>query len=131
MTKPLRLNQAQALAEQRGRLLERIAQQRNSLQAQWEPIGRAASTGDRVLAAAQSARQYVQAHRATFTVALAVTSVALVVAKPGRAWRLAKSGFVLWRGWRAVQSAQGVVPGSVWGAVLKLLRRRLFSARFK
>jgi hypothetical protein len=118
------VTQLQLLAEQRGRLLERIAQQRVVLQVQWEPLQQAASKADRVLAATAAVRRYIQAHRRAFTLSLSVTCVALMLIKPGRSWRLLKSGFVVWRGWRAVQSAQMFVPGSFWGAVLKLVRRR-------
>jgi hypothetical protein len=118
------VTELQLLAEQRGRLLERIAQQRVALQVQWEPLQQTASKADRVLAATAAVRRYIQAHRRAFTLTFSVTCGVLMLIKPVRSWRLLKSGFVLWRGWRAVQSAQMFVPGSFWGAVLKLARRR-------
>ena len=125
------VSQMQVLAEQRGRLLERIAQQRAALQVHWVPVHLALTKGDRAVAAAARARLYVQAHRATFTLALAVTCAALVLVKPGRSLRLLKSGFMLWRGWRMVQSTQVFVPGSLLGTVLRLIRRRVFPTAFR
>lgn len=126
--KPPGASQLHLLAEQRGRLLERIAQQRAVLQVQWAPLQRTADQGDRVIAAARGAQRYVQAHRATFTLALAVTCAAFVLVKPGRSFRLLKRGFVVWRGWRALQSAQVFVPGSLWATAFNLIRRRFLPA---
>ena len=125
------VNQLQALAEQRGRLLERIAQQRGVLQLHWEPVQRAASKGDRALAAARDAQRYAQAHRAAITLVLAVACSVIVVAKPRRSFRLFKRGLLLWRSWRAVQAVQNAVPSSRWGAVFDLIRRQLFPAAHK
>ena len=122
------VDQLQALAEQRGRLLERIAQQRAQLQIQWVPVQRAASKGDRALAAARDAQRYVQAHRAALTLVLGVTCAVLVLVKPGRSFRLLKRGFLLWRGWRAVQAVQHVVPSSRWSAIVELIRRQFVPA---
>lgn len=124
-------NQMQVLAEQRGRLLERIAQQRSTLRVQWVPVHQALAKGDQALLAAADARRYVQAHRATFSLALAVTCAALVLVKPRRSLKLLKTGFVLWRGWRMVQSSQVWVPSSLPGRVLKLIRQRYFPAAFR
>lgn len=125
------VSQLQLLAEQRGRLLERIAQQRSVLQVQWEPLQQAADRGERALAAVRSARGYVQAHRATFALAVAVACAALVLVKPGKSFRLLKSGFVLWRSWRALQAGPVFVPGSLWGTAFNLVRSRFFSTVFR
>ena len=131
MSNPAAANQSQALAEQRGRLLERIAQQRAELQVQWLPVQRAASKADRAVATVRDAQRYVQAHRSTFTLLISVTCAALFLVKPGRSFRLLKRGFLLWRGWRALQAMQNVVPGSRWGAVFDLIRRQFFPAAYK
>ena len=122
------VNQLQALAEQRGRLLERIAQQRRVLQVQWEPVQRAANKGDRVVAAARNAQRYMQAHRATLTLVLGVTCAVLVLVRPRRSFRLLKRGFLLWRGWRAVQAVQHVVPSSRWSTAFDFIRRQFVPA---
>lgn len=131
MNNPSTVDQLQQLAEQRGRLLERIAQQRGVLQMQWEPVQHAASRGERALAAARDAQRYVQANRAALTLILAVACSVLVVVKPGRSFRLFKRGFLLWRGWRAMQAVQNAVPSSRWGAVFDLIRRQFFPAAYK
>lgn len=124
-------SQLQLLAEQRGRLLERITQQRAVLQVQWAPLQRTADQGDRVIAAARGAQRYVQAHRATFTLAFAVICAAFVLVKPRHTFRLLKSGFVVWRGWRALQLAQVFVPGSLWATAFNLIRRQFLLAVVK
>jgi hypothetical protein len=126
-----RIKQRHVLVEQHGRLLERIAQQRAALQVQWEPIHQVALKGDRALAAAGRLQQYIQAHRRTFTLALSVACVALVVVRPVRSLRWLKNGFVLWRGWRALQAAQSLVPGSLLSTAFGLISRRFFRTGLK
>lgn len=131
MSKPSRANQRQDLVAQRRRLLEKIAQQRTELQAQWAPLHQVAIKGDRVIAVIGHAQRYVQAHRAAFVLVFSVACAVLVLVKPGRSLRLLKNGFLLWRGWRAVQSAQRLVPGSLLGTVFDLIRRRFFPATLR
>ena len=129
MINPRAIDRSKALAEDRLRLVAQIALQRETLQVQWAPLARAAGSGDRALAVLGRARQYVKAYRTTLTLGLAVTGMVLVLAKPGRFMQLLKSGVVLWRGWRIVQSAQAAGSGSWLGRALPLVRRWFPNAR--
>lgn len=128
MSKLSTADRLRALAEQRGQLLERIGQQRVVLQGHWAPVARAVGRGDRALAALDNARQFAHAHRATFALALAVAGAALVLARPGRFLQLLKSGVVLWRGWRFVQSARAAGPVSWRVKAREWIRRWLTHA---
>jgi hypothetical protein len=83
---------------QRGRLVERIAQQRSTLARQLAPVRVACDTTDLVLAAARDAVSFVQRH----PLGVAAFAAALVAVRPRRAWRWLTRGFLVWRSWRAL-----------------------------
>ena len=112
------------LAHERGRLLERIAHQRSELGLQFIPVQKVADKGDRAIATVRSAGHYLQAHRAAVVLLAGVAATLWVVVKPGRAWRLARRGFVVWRSWRAMRAMGLFVPGTLWGSLLHTLRQR-------
>lgn len=87
------------LAVERGQLIERIAGQRAALAAHSRPIEQALATTDRALAATRSATAYLRRHPGYVAAAVAL----LVAVKPGRAWRLAKRGFVAWQLWQRLR----------------------------
>lgn len=89
------------LATRHGALKARIDEQRRALAQQSIPLEDALARGDTLLKGVD----WLKHHPAA--VALAVSAV--VVARPRRAWRWAKRGFFVWRGWQAIrQSLSGV-----------------------
>ena len=84
------------LARRHGELKMRIAQQRQSLAAQSQPIEAALARGDAVLKGVDWLKHHPGA------VGLAVASA--VILKPRRAWVWAKRGFFLWRGWQSLRA---------------------------
>lgn len=121
MTKDLR-----QLAEERGRLVERIVHQRVVLSTQLQPLQKALTTGDRAIALGQSSWQFVRAHRAVIALIGGVVATVFMVLRPGRALRLAQRGFVLWRSWRSVQAMGLFLPGSLWATAFNTIRQRYF-----
>lgn len=89
------------LQQQRGRLLERIANQRASLARQTRPLIRVLHFGDRVGEVAAQCRRTALEH----PMALAVIVGTVVVLRPGTVFRWARRGFFAWRSWGAVTSA--------------------------
>lgn len=83
------------LATRHGALKARIDAQRLQLTRHAEPLEQALANGDKLVAGIEWLKQHPLA------VGLGVT--ALVVAKPKRAWRWARRGVVVWRGWRSVK----------------------------
>ena len=83
--------------ERRG-LQERIAHQRAALGLELLPFVNSAKAASRVMAAAQLAAVFVKGNPLLILAAL-VTSLVL---RPRAVWRLAKTGLVIWRGWRAL-----------------------------
>lgn len=100
------------LAFERVRLVERIQFQRATLVRELAPLQRVSQAGDRMTALGAEVLLFLRQHP------LAIGSMLAAVAlfKPRAAWRWAKRGFFVWRGWRTVQQWQ---PG-MW---LQLLRR--------
>lgn len=99
------------LALERGRLLERIGMQRQTLGQQLQPVGRALHAADRTLATVRNATDYLGQHPEMVTAAVAL----LVVLKPARAWRWTRRGFFVWRTWRLLRremSALGLTTRS-------------------
>lgn len=89
------------LATRHGALKARIDEQRRTLVQQSVPLENALARGDVVLEGVD----WLKHHPAA--VVLAVS--AIVVLRPRRAWRWAKRGFFVWRGWQAIrQSLSGV-----------------------
>ncbi len=85
------------LAVRHGALRARIDQQRRQLEQHAAPLEAALAQGDAVLRGVD----WLKHHPAA--VVAAVTAV--VVARPGRAWRWAKRGLFVWRGWQAVRNS--------------------------
>lgn len=88
------------LLVQRGRLLERISQQRIQLTQQAAPWTAAAGTVEGYLVKFRSGMAYVQQHPQP---ALLVSAL-LVLLGPKRSLRHARRALVLWRGWKWVQA---------------------------
>jgi YqjK-like protein len=116
----------QLLAQERGRLMERIAHQRVVFSVQLVPLQRALNTGDRAIAVGRSGWQFVRVHRAAIALVAGVVGSVFVVLKPGRAVRLARRGFVLWRSWRSMQAMGLFLPGSLWATAFNTIRQRYF-----
>lgn len=83
------------LAVRRGALQERIAAQRTMLGLHGDGIARVCASGDTLLRGVDWLKQ----HPATVGAAVFAT----VLARPRRAWRWARRGIFLWRGWRSVR----------------------------
>lgn len=97
------------IAVQRGRLLERISNQRQALGQQLQPLGETLLIADRVIATVHNGSRYLKENPEVVTVAVAV----LVVLEPRRVWRWSKRGFFVWRTWRALRTQMsdlGFVP---------------------
>lgn len=84
------------LATRHGALQVRIAEQRRQLARHAAPLEAALAKGDAVLDGVDWLKQH--------PAAVGVAAAALAVARPKRAWRWARQGFFLWRGWQAVKS---------------------------
>ena len=84
------------LHEERGRLRERIAAQRQTLAQQLAPLNRTLQTGDRLLATGRSIVDELLQH----PLALAVLAAVAVALRPRTIWRWGRRGLLLWRGWR-------------------------------
>ena len=85
------------LATRHGALKARIDAQRRALAEQSVPLAVALARGDAVLLGVD----WLKHHPAAIGAAVA----AVVVARPGRAWRWAKRGLFLWRGWQVVRNS--------------------------
>ena len=84
------------LATRHGALKVRIDQQRRQLAQHSVPLEAALAKGDTVLKGVD----WLKHHPAAGGAAVA----AVVIAKPKRAWRWARRGVFLWRGWQAVKN---------------------------
>ncbi len=91
------------LHQQRGQLIERIAQQRAAVARAVAPIRTACNTTDQVLAVSRSAlsqaTELVRRHPA----ATAGLAAALIALKPRRSMRWLSRGLLVWKGWRALR----------------------------
>ena len=85
---------------QRGRLLERIAHQRDALGQQTEPVVRVLHFGDRVANIAGQCKRTVIENPLTTAAVLG----AVVVMRPRAVLRWAQRGFFAWRSWNTVRS---------------------------
>ena len=82
----------------RGRLIERIANQRAALGRDIQPIYGALQTTDHAIARVRKATSFLKKHPG-----FVLAAVALIAAlKPRRAWRWAKRGFLAWRTWKTL-----------------------------
>lgn len=86
---------------QRGRLLERIAQQRRLVALQVQPIARSLQVGDRLADLVSECKRFVLQHPLAVTAAVVV----VIVLRPAGAWRLASRGLVVWRTWTALRGS--------------------------
>lgn len=84
------------LAMRHGALQARIAEQRRQLARHAVPLEAALAKGDAVL----DGVDWLKHHPAAVGIAVAT----VVVARPKRAWRWARRGFFLWRGWTAIRN---------------------------
>lgn len=85
------------LATRHGELKARIAMQRQALAVHFAPLETALGVADRAV----SGVDWLKAHPAAIVSAVA----ALVVLRPRRAWRWAKRGVMLWRGWQGLRNS--------------------------
>lgn len=92
------------LLVQRGRLLERIAQQRQQVAVQVQPVARTLQVGDRLTDIFTQCKRFALQH--PLVVAAAVATV--VVLRPAGAWRLASRGLLAWRTWTTLRAS---LPG--------------------
>ncbi|MFN4326889.1 MAG: YqjK-like family protein [Azonexus sp.] len=83
------------LATRHGRLQARIAEQRRELARHAAPLESALAKGDAVLEGVDWLKHH--------PLAVGAAVAALAVARPQRAWRWARRGFFVWRGWQAVR----------------------------
>lgn len=86
-------------AVKRGRLLERISQQRIALAASCTPIAEALNTANQVVEGAERTRRWVSENPLAVGLGLFV----LVVWRPKGMLKLAKNGFLGWRSLRFVR----------------------------
>ncbi len=89
---------------QRGRLLERIANQRATLALQTRPLARSLHVGDRLESWLRRCTQIAVQH----PVAVATVIGAMVVLRPTAVLRWTRRGFVAWRTWMTLRRA---LPG--------------------
>lgn len=89
------------LATRHGVLKARIDEQRRALSQHAAPLQAALARGDSVLRGVDWLKHHPLA------IGAAVTAV--VVARPKQAWRWAKRGFFVWRGWQAVRSSLAAI----------------------
>jgi len=87
------------LAERHGALKVRIEAQRVRLAEHALPLEAVLARGDAVLRGVDWLKHH--------PLAVGGVVAAVAVARPKRAWRWAKRGFFLWRGWQAIQGAVG------------------------
>ena len=84
------------LAARRGRLLERIGQQRETLAQHAVGIVRVCSLGDKTVQGAVWLRQH--------PLAVGAVAFALALARPRRVLRWGQRAYMAWRGWQAIRS---------------------------
>jgi hypothetical protein len=84
----------------RGRLLERIANQRATLGRDAQPVRSALYSADRLLAIVYAGVDQVKRHRGLAALAVA----AFFIARPRRIWRWTKRAFFAWQTWRTVRN---------------------------
>ncbi|MCB1932807.1 MAG: YqjK-like family protein [Candidatus Accumulibacter sp.] len=87
------------LAVERGRLLERISNQRQMLRRELQPVGNALHGADRAVATVRKGSRYIKDHPEMVGVGVAV----LIVVQPRRVWRWTKRGYFAWRTWRTLR----------------------------
>ncbi|RYF38203.1 MAG: hypothetical protein EOO25_17700 [Comamonadaceae bacterium] len=101
---------AELLAE-RARLQARIASQRADLALAFEPIQRAADSGQLALSKVENLFGYFKTHPQLVAGAAGV----LALLQPRLAGRWLMRGTALWRQWRLLRGLRGLVPASWFG----------------
>ena len=86
---------------QRGRLLERVAQQRDALGQQTRPVVHVLQLGDRVADLARQCKRTIVENPLTSAAVLG----AVWLIRPRGVMRWAQRGLFAWRNWNAVRSA--------------------------
>ena len=95
------------LSVERGRLLERIARQRQELGGELAPLRTALVVTDRGVAQARAAAGFVRQHPS-----IVVATLTLFVAlKPSRLWRWSRRAFFFWRSWRYLRTQANRIRG--------------------
>ena len=94
------------LHQQRGRLLERIAHQRQALAHQVEPLLGPLALPGRLAAMLDNTRLFVRDH----PYLVGTVAVAIVVLRPRLVLRWARRGLLAWRTWRSMRA---LVPAFV------------------
>lgn len=84
----------------RGRLLERIANQRAALGRDVQPVCDVLQSVDHGIACVRTATGFLKTHPGVVLATLTL----LLALKPRRVWRWAKRGFVAWRTWRMLRA---------------------------
>ena len=102
---------------ERGRLQERIAQQRVELAVQLMPLKRASGTVSRMMALAQDGVDYVRKNPFQVSAALAMA----VVLRPKRTWQLLQTGLQVWRGWSVLRV---LIPETMSSPLYKFIWQR-------
>ena len=95
------------LHQQRGRLQERIAQQRAALRQQSAPLQGVLALPQRILRIQQEGIAFARQH----PLAVGGVILALVVLRPRFVLRWTRRAVAAWRTWRTVS---GLIPGLVW-----------------
>lgn len=85
------------LATRHGALKVRIDEQRRTLARHVIPLEAALARGDGI----RKGVDWLKHHPAAVGAAVALAAIV----RPRRAWRWAKRGFVLWRGWRTIKNS--------------------------
>lgn len=83
----------------RGRLLERIAAQRDGLAWEVQPLAQALDSTDRFLGRVRSGLAYLRQNPLVVTLAVTV----LVATRGRRLWPWARRGLLAWRTWQTVR----------------------------
>ncbi|RYX93019.1 MAG: hypothetical protein EOO28_19905 [Comamonadaceae bacterium] len=98
------------LLRQRARLQERIAIQRLDLAEQFEPLLRAAESGQHRASQVGAIVDYLKSH--PLLIAGAVSALAML--KPAMAGRWLLRGAGVWRTWRVVRNLKALIPASLF-----------------
>lgn len=101
------------LQVERGRLLERIAGQREALARNAAPLAQTFSLGDRFMQALKEGQALARQH----PLSVGLVAAAIMIFKPGAVLRWAGRGATLWRTW---QSLQATLPEGLLARLLKL-----------
>lgn len=88
------------LQREQGRLIERIATQRDTLAVQFVPLAQVLQLGERVWQTYEAGKRFVQRH----PWAMGTIAAVLALRRPRKLGRWARRGLFLWRSWRTARS---------------------------